>query len=540
MKHTKRTLAASGLALVISAALLVGTTFAWFTDSVINTGNHIQSGKLSIGAYAYDLADAPGDDTFTIEEVNGGRPFSFEATPQDLAKDDTPIISDENFEPGKSNAKLLTVRSEGTLAAKIKLDFTLTDGGLMDALWFDFLRVENGQITGEFQQRPMSQLSTISQGLEFPLLPVDGQDSISFILVYGMYEEAGNEYQKKEFSADVSILATQYTHEADGFGSSQYDAGAAYPTAANTSNYQDVLDNAAADTTVQLAGGSYGTIQLSQTKNSEAMDGNTSRLRRTIQNLTIEGDGNATVAGVSITAGHIYGQPGKPVTNPVTGETTESTVGSFYSYIEIDGLTFKNIHFTKAVNIGGWSGEQFIQVNNVTFENCTFEGTGTADTSADNKLASFGAEGTVYHNLAFKNCTVKNAYQGIYVVNADGVTVENCTFENLGHNAVAVQTARTLVPDATTGGEIVIRNNTMRNIADRAIRFGHIGADANISITGNVMTAAGDTDGQLIKCDSAADGARIFIDDNYWSGRDVAAAIDGSMGVTDENPRENP
>ena len=80
----------------------------------------------------------------------------------------------------------------------------------------------------------------------------------------------------------------------------------------------------------------------------------------------------------------------------------------------------------------------------------------------------------------------------------------------------------------------------MRNIADRAIRVGHIGAEANISITGNVMTAAGDTDGQLIKCDSAADGARIFIDDNYWSGRDVAAAIDGSMGVTDENPRENP
>lgn len=90
MKHTKRTLAASGLALVISAALLVGTTFAWFTDSVINTGNHIQSGKLSIGAYAYDLADAPGDDTFTIEEVNGAGPSPLRPRPRTWPKTTPP------------------------------------------------------------------------------------------------------------------------------------------------------------------------------------------------------------------------------------------------------------------------------------------------------------------------------------------------------------------------------------------------------------------------------------------------------------------
>lgn len=539
MKHTKHALVASGLALVVSAALLVGTTFAWFTDSVVNTGNRIQSGNLAIGAYAYDLGQ--GGQQYTIPDFNEGAALTFEANPQNLKTDGAPIISDGNFEPGKSNAKLLAVCNEGSLAVKIKLDFSVTDGGLMQALWFDFVQVENGVVTGRFQQRPMSELSTMGQNLEIPLLPEEGQDSVSFILIYGMYEEAGNEYLNTSFSADVSILATQYAYEADGFDNPQYDAGAAYPTVANTSNYQTVLDSAADDTTVQLAGGSYGAIQLSQTRYSEAIDGNTSQLRRAIHNLTIEGDGNTTVDGVTIAAGHIYGTEGNPVTNPVTGETTESTVNSYYSYIEIDGLTFKNIRFTKAVSIGGWSGEQFIQVSNVTFENCTFEGAGPDNTSADNKLASFGADGTVYHNLTFKNCTVKNAYQGIYVVNADGVTVENCTFENLGHNAVAIQTARTqTTPDATTGGEIVIRNNTMTNIADRAIRFGHIGADANISITGNVMTAAGDTDGQLIKCDSAADGARIFIDDNYWSGRDVAAAIDGSMGITDENPRENP
>ena len=52
MKTTKRSLLASGLAVLVCIAMLAGTTFAWFTDSVVNKGNKIQSGSLSIDAYA--------------------------------------------------------------------------------------------------------------------------------------------------------------------------------------------------------------------------------------------------------------------------------------------------------------------------------------------------------------------------------------------------------------------------------------------------------------------------------------------------------
>ena len=127
MRASKKSLLASGVSLLASAALLAGATFAWFTDSVTNTGNKIQSGKLAINAYAYDLA-ADGTQSFTIEGVNGGEAFAFEATPQDLKTDKTPIIDDTLFEPGKSNAKLLKVENAGTLAAKIKLNFTVEDG----------------------------------------------------------------------------------------------------------------------------------------------------------------------------------------------------------------------------------------------------------------------------------------------------------------------------------------------------------------------------------------------------------------------------
>lgn len=42
-KHTKRALLASVLSVVVCSAMLVGSTFAWFTDSVTSAGNIIKS-----------------------------------------------------------------------------------------------------------------------------------------------------------------------------------------------------------------------------------------------------------------------------------------------------------------------------------------------------------------------------------------------------------------------------------------------------------------------------------------------------------------
>ena len=47
-KSTKRTLLSSVLSLVLCMAMLIGTTFAWFTDSVTSGNNIIKSGNLVI------------------------------------------------------------------------------------------------------------------------------------------------------------------------------------------------------------------------------------------------------------------------------------------------------------------------------------------------------------------------------------------------------------------------------------------------------------------------------------------------------------
>ena len=45
---TRRSLLVSATALILSIAMLVGTTFAWFTDSASTGVNKIQAGNLDI------------------------------------------------------------------------------------------------------------------------------------------------------------------------------------------------------------------------------------------------------------------------------------------------------------------------------------------------------------------------------------------------------------------------------------------------------------------------------------------------------------
>ena len=63
-KNTKRSLLMSALALVLCVSMLVGSTFAWFTDSVTSANNIIKSGNLDVELY-YNNAE-------TDDSVNGG------------------------------------------------------------------------------------------------------------------------------------------------------------------------------------------------------------------------------------------------------------------------------------------------------------------------------------------------------------------------------------------------------------------------------------------------------------------------------------
>ena len=106
MANTKRALLTSVLAIVACVAMLIGSTFAWFTDTASTGVNKIQAGNLDIKLEYKNTKDGP----FTE------------------AKADTKVF-DENalWEPGHVEYVVLRISNAGSLALKYKLGINIVN-----------------------------------------------------------------------------------------------------------------------------------------------------------------------------------------------------------------------------------------------------------------------------------------------------------------------------------------------------------------------------------------------------------------------------
>ena len=103
-KATKKALFMSMLSLLLCFTMLMGATFAWFTDTVKSTNNRIQAGNLDVDLVMYKQNDAGEWGYHSIAGGNGDI-FS-EATGGNGI----------NWEPGKTEIVYLGVRNNGSLA----------------------------------------------------------------------------------------------------------------------------------------------------------------------------------------------------------------------------------------------------------------------------------------------------------------------------------------------------------------------------------------------------------------------------------------
>ena len=211
-KSLKTSIAASVVCILLCAAMLVGATYAWFTDGATNSGNVITTGTLKIDAFAYDTVDEAQENgtTVTLDGAVSGT-FNFASEGQNLKTDPDPIINGVVIAPGDTEAyaKLVEVKNVGSLAAKVKLNFEITDSGLADALWFDFVGIdESGTVTGQIEKREMALIEQLGQAKEFDIGP---EQNLRYVFIFGMNDPdtVGNEFQGKSFGLDVTVLATQ-------------------------------------------------------------------------------------------------------------------------------------------------------------------------------------------------------------------------------------------------------------------------------------------------------------------------------------------
>ena len=196
-KSTKRALLGSVMAMVLCLAMLVGATFAWFTDTASTNVNKIQAGNLDV----------------VLEMQNAdGKWVSAEGKTLDFVK----AAGAENeailWEPGCTyELPALQIRNNGNLALKYKVIITGING------------------SAKLNEAIEWTIGDVAMGAEQHLA---AGESNAFTIKGHMKESAGNEYMNESIDGiAITVVATQDTVESDSFDK-DYDADAEYPVVA--------------------------------------------------------------------------------------------------------------------------------------------------------------------------------------------------------------------------------------------------------------------------------------------------------------------
>ena len=197
-KSTKRALLGSIMAMVLCLAMLVGATFAWFTDTASTGVNKIQAGNLDI-----EIQDETGKAIDTLAwATKDGTAFAEDGK--------TPL-----WEPGCTyTLPELRVINNGNLALKYKVVVSGIQGSakLNKVINWTMKLDDADFIMGSEHSLAAKNNDTV----DFDIFTISGT----------MDKNAGNEYQNESIDGiSINVYATQDTVENDSFGN-DYDKNA--------------------------------------------------------------------------------------------------------------------------------------------------------------------------------------------------------------------------------------------------------------------------------------------------------------------------
>ena len=223
MKSTKSALLMSFTSLLLCFAMLIGSTFAWFTDSVTSGVNKIVSGNLDI-----EVSYKNGDEW---ESIAGAESLF---NPNAL------------WEPGHTEYVNLKVENKGTLALKYQMNVSpVSESGginvagesfkLSDYLMFGVAAsTETGFANREAARAAVSDATKLNAITKSGTMEKGATAQYVTLVVY-MPEDVGNVANYKTGTAapfinlGITVLATQQTAESDSFGNT-YDTDATNDT----------------------------------------------------------------------------------------------------------------------------------------------------------------------------------------------------------------------------------------------------------------------------------------------------------------------
>ena len=246
---TRKALLVSCLSLLLCMSMLVGTTFAWFTDEVTSTSNIIKSGTLDVSMVWANGKEAPADANW-IDAAAGA------------------MFNNDLWEPGYTEARHIKISNDGTLALNWTL--AIVPNGEVSALG-DVIDVYYGTSSRGGMKQVVNRdttglvyIGTLTEWLSTGISSgsLEAGKEYSATLVFKMREEAGNEYQNLAIGSDfaVKLLATQKAYEEDSFGK-DYDEFAG-KTVVTPETAQAAIWAAQEGDVIYLANGFYGDLVI--------------------------------------------------------------------------------------------------------------------------------------------------------------------------------------------------------------------------------------------------------------------------------------
>ena len=480
-RATKRALLTSVMALVMCVVMLVGTTFAWFTDTASTGVNKIQAGNLKMEVTYKNTSD--GEFNTLNESTNV-------------------FMENALWEPGHVEFAVLNVKNIGTLALKYKLginiaeekgsksvvdnkDFNLSDYIRFAVIDGDQSNLGRDKLVAAATEKDNDVLSAgymkenhlVPAGKENPASG-DASEKIVTLVVW-MPTTVGNEANYDAAVAEapvinlgINVVATQYTYESDSFDE-KYDEDAAYPVVvSNQEQVNDAITNAAnKKATIVMPANTKFTLD-----SGIAHEGDKSR------DITFVGDGTQTV--------------------DVVAKSVNAAEGSEMNYQRGSSFAFQNVTVQ-----GGTTTYGGIVCNELTFEKCTIKG----------KL-------TLYGKATFINCVFENDMANQYSIWTWGgtdVTFEGCTFNTNG-KAILLFGEEKTTNLTVNNCEFNDRNNGAAGKAAIEIGEANYGKHNNFTVVINGSTvASGFAVGQNTT-------SKLWANKNNMSAQYLSVTIDGT------------
>ncbi len=445
-KTTKRALGLSFVSLLLCFPMLMGTTFAWFTDNATVAVNKIESGTLDVELQKFE---------------NGGW-VNAEGSTLGFVDDEGKVLDNILWEPGCSYLlQPFKIINKGSLALKFDVVVSAVTG---DAKLAEV--IEYGLLLGDVNNLSFvsmgdlnnfdSLFDAVEQANLTVLKPGEEFDTQEDGVTFHMKEDAGNEYQGMTVSGmSITVRATQATVEEDSY-SNQYDKDAEYDQVVVVAD-QDALNAAVAGApvgepvTISLPAGRFVMPAGDIIKN---------------KNITFTGSKKTVISFTELT-------------------TTFKMAYASGSDILFDGVT---------VDFGNQTYCGIAHANKLVYKNCTIMGSQTlyaTDVIFNNCVLKSEVDnycvwtwGTT--NVNFSDCTFNTAGKAILVYN-DGemhttVGIDKCKFNSdntVANDKAAVEVGSSAYSTATT------YNIYMNNCTETGFNENPKGTPTNSTFWGN-------------------------------------------------------